>query len=120
MINTVDLTSKTSVLTSSEGNTTSAGDNTAGSANTSTHTADVSSNTVLLAYCERVLLQTAIVQVQNLDELVTVKANILMDSASQQTFMAEQLALKPEGDELLSVSTYIWGRKGYLYGYVCY
>jgi len=69
---------------------------------------------------ERVLLQTVIVQVQNLDELVTVKANALMDSASQWTFMTEQLVkrlrLKPKGDELLSV--YFWCGKGYWYGYI--
>jgi len=53
-------------------------------------------------------------QVQNLDELVTVKANVLMDSASQRTFMTEYLAkklrLKPEGNELLSVSTFGAGK----------
>ena len=114
MTNTIDSTSQTSALASLEGNSTNAGYNTAGSTGSSTHTADVSSNTALLASGERVLLQTAIVQVQNLDELVTVKANALMDSASQRTFMTEQLAkrlrLKPEGDELLSVSTFGAGK----------
>jgi len=114
MTNTIDAAPQTSMLAGSEGSTASVGDNTAGSTGVSVHTVDVSSNTALLASGERVLLQTVIVQVQNLDELVTIKENVLMDSASQQTFMTKQftkwLRLKPEGDERLSVSTFGAGK----------
>ena len=55
-----------------------------------------------------------IVQIQTLDELATVKANVLMENASQRTFMTEhfpkQLRLKPEGNELLPVSTFGAGK----------
>ena len=58
---------------------------------------------------ERVLLQIATVPVQSVNGSLTVTARILLDSASQRTFMTDQLAkrlkLTPEYRELLSVST---------------
>ena len=60
----------------------------------------------LLASGERVLLQTATVVVQNPGGVATITARVLLDSASQRTFMtknlAKQLNLKSEHQELLS------------------
>ena len=57
-------------------------------------TTTVNSNTtpMLLASGEGVLLQIATVPVQNLDGSVTVTAHVLLDSASQRTFMTDRLA----------------------------
>ena len=72
----------------------------------------VDSNTtpMLLASGEKVLLQIATVPIQKMDGSVTVTARVLLDSASQRTFMtdrlAKQLKLIPEHKELLSVSTF--------------
>ena len=54
----------------------------------------VNSNTtpMLLASEDRVLLQIATVPVQSLDGSVTVTAHVLLDSASQRTFMTDRLA----------------------------
>ena len=83
VVSAADTSCQTPGLTSFNGYTTSsAGNNAVGSTDASRVATNVTSNTALLASGERVLLQTAVVQVQNLDELVTVKANILMDSAS--------------------------------------
>ena len=65
---------------------------------------------MLLASGERVLLQIATVPVQSLDGSVTVTARVLLDSASQRTFMTDHLAselkLVSTHRELLSVSTF--------------
>jgi len=67
VVNTADTSCQTPGLTSSNGNTTtSAGNNIVGSTDASRVATNVTSNTALLASGERVLLQTAIVQVQNL------------------------------------------------------
>ena len=72
----------------------------------------VDSNTtpMLLASGEKVLLQIATVPIQKGDGSVTVMARVLLDSASQRTFMTDRLAKKlkliPEYKELLSVSTF--------------
>ena len=72
----------------------------------------VDSNTtpMLLASGEKVLLQIATIPIQKGDGSVTVTARILLDSASQSTFMtdrlAKQLKLVPKYKELLSVSTF--------------
>ena len=59
---------------------------------------------------ERVVLQTAIVVVQSTDGSTKATARVLLNSASQRTFMtdklARQLMLKVEHKELLSVSTF--------------
>jgi len=64
----------------------------------------------LLVSNERVLLQTAIVPFQTFDEQTTIKARVLLDSASQRTFMttklAQKLKLQSEHKEYLSVSTF--------------
>ena len=64
----------------------------------------------LLASGERVLLQTATVLVQPPDGMASATAHVLLDSASQRTFMtnnlAKQLNLRSEHQELLSVSTF--------------
>ena len=64
----------------------------------------------LLASGERVLLQTATVLVQPPDGMASATARVLLDSASQRTFMtnnlAKQLNLRSEHQELLSVSTF--------------
>ena len=64
----------------------------------------------LLALGERVLLQTAVVQLHAPDGKVTVATRILIDSASQHAFMTSQLAQKlnlTSGyKEVLSVSTF--------------
>ena len=65
---------------------------------------------MLLSSGERVLLQIATVPIQSLDGSVTVTARVLLDSASQRTFMTDRLARQlkpvPEHRELLSVSTF--------------
>ena len=70
----------------------------------------VGSDASLLASGERVLLQTAVVPLYSLDSSVIVNTRVLLDSASQRTFMTEQLArrlnLVSHGTELLSVSTF--------------
>ena len=62
----------------------------------------------LLASCEKVVLQTATVSLQTFDGNSTMKARV--DSASQRTFMTNQLAqklnLSLENKEILSVSTF--------------
>ena len=64
----------------------------------------------LLASGERVLLQTAIVSIQNSEGNDEIKARVLLDSASQRTFMtnklAQRLRLPSEHKEYLSVSTF--------------
>ena len=90
---------------------------------TSTQETTVTSNTALLASGERVLLQTAIVPLHSLNSsVVVVNAHVLLDSASQRTFMTEQLAnrlkLRSEGTELLSVSTFGAGRAASMDTYV--
>ena len=78
--------------------------------------ATVNSNVtpMLLASGERVLLQIATVPVQSVSGSVTVTARVLLDSASQRTFMTDQLAkrlkLTPDHRELLSVSTFGAGK----------
>ena len=72
----------------------------------------VDSNTtpMLLASGEKVLLQIATVLIQKMDGSINVTARVLLDSASQRTFMtdrlAKQLKLIPEHKELLSVATF--------------
>ena len=65
---------------------------------------------VTLALGEKVLLQTATVTVQTIDGQVTVSTRVLLDSASQCTFMtshlAQKLHLPLEHKEVLSVSTF--------------
>ena len=65
---------------------------------------------MLLASGERVLLQIATVPVQSVNGSVTVTAQVLLDSASQRTFITDQLAkrlkLTPEQRKLLPVSTF--------------
>ena len=65
---------------------------------------------VTLALGEKVLLQTATVTVQTIDGQVTVNTRVLLDSASQRTFMtshlAQKLHLPLEHKEVLSVSTF--------------
>jgi len=72
-------------------------------------------DTSLLALGERVMLQTAVAPLQSLDRSVTMNIRVLLDSASQRTFMTEQLArrlnLNSEGKELLTVC--------YKFGYLC-
>ena len=64
----------------------------------------------LLASGERVLLQTATCSVESIDGSIVSKVRILLDSASQRTFMtgrlARELRLASESKELLSVSTF--------------
>ena len=64
----------------------------------------------LLASGERVLLQTATVSLQTSNGRSSIKARVLLDSASQCTFMTSQLAhrlnLSLEHKEILSVSTF--------------
>ena len=64
----------------------------------------------LLASGERVLLQTAIVPIQSSDGNNVINARVLLDSASQRTFMtnklAQRLKLPSEHKEHLSVSTF--------------
>jgi len=64
----------------------------------------------LLVSNERVLLQTAIVPIQTFDKQTTIKALVLLDSASQRTFittkLAQKLKLQLEHKEYLSVSTF--------------
>ena len=64
----------------------------------------------MLASNERVLLQTAIVPIQTSDGQTLINARVLLDSASQRTFMttkfAQKLKLHSEHKETLSVSTF--------------
>ena len=64
----------------------------------------------LLASGERVLLQTATVLLQTSNGRSSIKARVLLDSASQRTFMTSQLAqrlnLALEDKEILSISTF--------------
>ena len=64
----------------------------------------------LLAAGELVLLQTVIFTVQSSDGRIFINARVLLDSASQRTFMAvklaKQLKLYCEYEEHLSVSTF--------------
>ena len=75
---------------------------------------DSGTTPMLLAYGEKVLLQTATVPIQGFDSSFTVSAHVLLDSASQRTFMtdslAKQLGLKPEQKELLSITTFGAGK----------
>ena len=77
-------------------------------------TVDSNVTPMLLASGERVLLQIATVPVQSVNGSVTVTARVLLDSASQRTFMTDQLAkrleLTPDHRELLSVSTFGAGK----------
>ena len=65
---------------------------------------------MLLAYGEKVLLQAATVPIHGFDDSFTVSTHVLLDSASQRTFMtdslAKQIVLKPEQKELLSITTF--------------
>ena len=65
---------------------------------------------MLLASGERVMLQIATVSIQSLDGSVTITAHVLLDSASQRTFITDRLArelkLVSKYKELLSVSTF--------------
>ena len=76
----------------------------------STDTVNSNATPMLLASGERVLLQIATVPIQREDGLITVTARVLLDSASQRTFMpdhlAKQLKLVPEHRQSLSVSTF--------------
>ena len=99
----------------------------AGSVNQSNKlTATVNSNVtpMLLASGERVLLQMATVPVQSVNGSVTVTARVLLDSASQRTFITDQLVkrlkLTPEHRELLSVSTFGMGKATDVDTYVVY
>ena len=78
--------------------------------NQSKDTVNSSATPMLLASGEKVLLQIATVPVQKVDGSTTVIARVLLDSASQRTFMtdrlAKQLKLVPEHRESLSVSTF--------------
>ena len=64
----------------------------------------------MLASGERVLLQTATVSLQTSNGRSLIKARVLLDSASQRTFMTSQLAqhlnFALECKEILSVSTF--------------
>ena len=75
---------------------------------------DSSTAPMPLAYGEKVLLQTATVPIQGFDSSFTVSAHVLLDSASQRTFMTDSLAkrlgLKPEQKELLSITTFGAGK----------
>ena len=74
------------------------------------NSADNSTTQMLTTSGERVVLQTAVVVLQSTDGSVRATARVLLDSASQRTFMMDQLArqfrLKVEHKELLSVSTF--------------
>ena len=76
----------------------------------STDTVNSNATPMLLASGERVLLQIATVPIQREDGSITVTACVLLDRASQRTFMtdrlAKQLKLVPEHRESLSVSTF--------------
>ena len=75
----------------------------------STDTVNSNATPMLLASGERVL-QIASVPIQREDGSITVMVRVLLDSASQRTFMtdrlAKQLKLVPEHRESLSVSTF--------------
>ena len=79
-----------------------------------TDTVDSNATPMLLTSGERILLQIATVSIQRVDGSTTVITRVLLDSASQRTFMtdhlAKQLKLVPEHRESLSVSTplYFW------------
>ena len=83
---------------------------------------DSGTTPMLLAYGEKVLLQTATVPIQGFDSSFTVSAHVLLDSASQRTFMADslakQLGLKPEQKELLSRTTFGAGKATNINTYV--
>ena len=74
------------------------------------HKVITSTTQSLLASGERVLLQTATVSLQTSNSRSSIKARVLLDSASQHTFMTSQLAqrlnLALEHKEILSVSTF--------------
>ena len=78
--------------------------------NGSMTTANSNATPMLLASGERVMLQIATVQIQSLDESVTITAHVLLDSASQRTLitdcLARELKLVSKYKELLSVSTF--------------
>ena len=66
---------------------------------------------MLTASGERVVLQKVTVVVQRTNGTKIVTARVLLDSASQRTFLTDQLAqltvkLKADHKELLSVSTF--------------
>jgi len=74
-------------------------------------TADgIDTTQMVTTFEERVVLQTAVVEVRSTDESVRATARVLLDSASQRTFvtdkLARQLKLTIEHEELLSVSTF--------------
>ena len=95
---------------SSENTTTVTSNESVKKNNQSTDTVNSSATPMLLASGEKVLLQIATVPVQKVDGSTTVIARVLLDSASQRTFMtdrlAKQLKLVPEHRESLSVSTF--------------
>ena len=68
------------------------------------------------------MLQTATVAVQHPDGIMTITACVLLDSASQRTFMTDHLArrlnLKLEHQELFSVSTFVASKATDLNTYV--
>ena len=78
--------------------------------NGSMTTANSNATSMLLASGERVMLQIATVPIQSLDGSVTITARVLLDSASQRTFMTDRLVrelkLVSKYKELLSVSTF--------------
>ena len=65
---------------------------------------------MLVAYGEKVLLQTATIPIPGSDGSFSVSAHVLLDSASHRTLMtdhlAKQLGLKQEHKELLSITTF--------------
>ena len=77
--------------------------------NRSMTTVNSNATPMLLASGERIMLQIATVPIQSLDWSVTITVHVLLDSASQRTFMTDHLArelkLVSKHKELLSVST---------------
>ena len=67
----------------------------------------------LLASGEKVLLQTATMSLQTLDGRGTIMARVLLDSASQRTFMTNQLAQKLNHSLENTICFYLWCSEGY-------
>jgi len=80
-----------------------------GTSTTNTVTSAVSTDHMLLTSGERVILQTALVPIYCSNGSI-ISARLLLDSASQRTFMTERLATKlglpSQRKETLSISTF--------------
>jgi len=72
---------------------------------------------MLTTFGEKVVLQMATAVVQSTDGLMKATAQVLLDSASQRTFMMDQLArqlqLKVEHKDI-AVSLNIWSKASYI------